>query len=700
MMLYKNNIFKYIAFSSMAVLMIAMMCATLIERFRDSSTAFSTVYHAPWFIGLWGVGSLCALIHLVQIKMHRRIAAMGIHLAFALILIGALLSHLTGKSGTLHLRVGEEALHQFDTNSGKSLEMPFGISLRQFNVVYHRGTTAPMDYTATVEIVANGSSTIHNISMNKILKHSNIRLYMSNYDEDEQGVNLVVNSDPLGIAVTYSGYLALLIALVALFFDHNSLFRKALRRITTPAATTAALLLIAIMPASGASPTPKAFPRDVAATLGQLHVLHHNRIAPLQTLARDYTLKLYGRTSVCGYTPEQVLSGLLFYRDTWTNVPLKQRRGKASTPQANEAQLLFNAIARADILRILPYASPTGQVQWFAPTDRLPAEMPAEQWLFFKRVLDVIAEDAYLGQFDSIQHTLNQIIRYQHKTAAATLPAPRRISAERAYNRIGHPKALSMGCTSIGLLLFVAYIALSARKRALPKRPRQAFALLLAGIGLYIGTIWGLRWVASGHIPMTNGFEVMLFMALMSSILGFAIQRRIAEMLPFGYVLTGLTLLVAVLGESNPQITPLMPVLASPLLSIHVACVMCAYTLLGMLALNGLLGLCVAQNHAREHLANLGMVMLYPALFLLIVGIFVGAVWANISWGNYWSWDPKETWALITMMLYAAPLHQQSIAALRKPRNFHLFSVAAFSAVLITYFGVNMLLGGMHSYAQ
>jgi ABC-type transport system involved in cytochrome c biogenesis permease subunit len=158
--------------------------------------------------------------------------------------------------------------------------------------------------------------------------------------------------------------------------------------------------------------------------------------------------------------------------------------------------------------------------------------------------------------------------------------------------------------------------------------------------------------------------------------------------------------MVASFGESNPQITQLMPVLASPLLSVHVAVIMIAYSLLAFLMLSGVMAMILRNNHAMvERLHVVGQVILYPAVFLLTVGVFIGAVWANVSWGSYWSWDPKEVWALITLIIYALPLHSQSLPMFRKPLFFHSYCILAFLSVLITYFGVNFILGGMHSYA-
>ncbi|MDE5739544.1 MAG: cytochrome c biogenesis protein CcsA, partial [Bacteroidaceae bacterium] len=150
--------------------------------------------------------------------------------------------------------------------------------------------------------------------------------------------------------------------------------------------------------------------------------------------------------------------------------------------------------------------------------------------------------------------------------------------------------------------------------------------------------------------------------------------------------------------QMDPKITHLMPVLSSPLLSIHVSCVMMAYGLFSITFACGVYGI-IAYKHTKEmHL--LSQLFLFPAEFLLTAGIFLGAIWANVSWGRYWGWDPKEVWALITMLIYAIPMHSTSVPWIRKPIHYHIFMTSAFLAVLITYFGVNFFLGGLHSYAN
>ncbi len=144
---------------------------------------------------------------------------------------------------------------------------------------------------------------------------------------------------------------------------------------------------------------------------------------------------------------------------------------------------------------------------------------------------------------------------------------------------------------------------------------------------------------------------------------------------------------------------PLLPVLRSPFFSIHISTIVTAYALLFGILVVGIIALVKPKDLARmERLKDISTAMLYPAVALLAAGIFIGAIWANVSWGNYWSWDPKEVWALITLLIYAAPLHGKIWKTFDKPLFFHIYGILAFLSVVITYFGVNLLLGGVHAY--
>lgn len=208
--------------------------------------------------------------------------------------------------------------------------------------------------------------------------------------------------------------------------------------------------------------------------------------------------------------------------------------------------------------------------------------------------------------------------------------------------------------------------------------------------------IYLFRWYIGGHIPLGNGYETMLFLAVCVQLLALGLRRWFPFAIPFGFFLAGFSQLVPIMMQMDTQIAPLAPVLASTWLCVHVSFVMVAYAFFGIMALNALLGLCMFRESGR--LMLFGRLLLYPAMFFLGTGIFLGAMWANVSWGRYWAWDPKEVWALITFMVYGVAFHVESLPWLNRPRFFHLYILLAFFALLMTYLGVNYLLGGMHSY--
>lgn len=203
------------------------------------------------------------------------------------------------------------------------------------------------------------------------------------------------------------------------------------------------------------------------------------------------------------------------------------------------------------------------------------------------------------------------------------------------------------------------------------------------------------RWYVGGYAPLSNGYETIQFLALCGLLLACLLRKRLPVARLFGLLLFGMALLLSLFADSS--VAPLPPVLASPLLFAHVSVIIMAYAMITFLMFCGVTALCRPRSALR--LMRLSRKLLYPAVFLLGIGIFLGAVWANISWGRYWAWDPKEVWALVTFMVYAVAFHTRSLPRFRHPRFFHAYMVAAFLTVLMTYFGVNYLLGGMHSYA-
>lgn len=199
------------------------------------------------------------------------------------------------------------------------------------------------------------------------------------------------------------------------------------------------------------------------------------------------------------------------------------------------------------------------------------------------------------------------------------------------------------------------------------------------------------------HDPWGIGFTYIGYALLFVALVAMLIGRKAPKAVTVSW-LSVLVILTAVL-HVRMLTHPLMPVLRSPLFSIHISTIVTAYALLFAIMVVGIISLIKPKDLARqERLKSIGMSMLYPAVALLAAGIFIGAVWANISWGNYWSWDPKEVWALITLLIYAAPLHEKLWKSFQKPRFFQIYTIFAFLSVVITYFGVNLILGGVHAY--
>lgn len=725
---------KRICFGLAVLLMAILTAATVLEKFFGTQLVAEKVYGAVWFICLWGVFALVAVLYILRRKLQRRPAAFLLHLAFVLILTGAFVTWKQGTRGTLHLRMGMAGTDLFLDSDGRETPLPFRVRLDDFRIDCYPGTRAPMDYVSRISLLTADGTVQGDVAMNKILHFRNYRFYQSSYDEDEAGTILSIAYDPWGIGITYAGYGLLLFSMIAFFFDPKSRFRQLLKYSAFKRTTWCLLFAAGALSAHAAEKPLPTLPRKVAGELGNLHVCYNDRICPLSTLAKDFTLKLFGKSRYKDFTPEQVLAGWLFYYDDWKLEPMiriksaevcrrmglegryarltdfrdsynayvLQGISDRGVREADEKFNIVSMVCSGESLRIFPYNDPAGGVlRWASQVDDLPRDLPHEQWLFIRRAMNYVNELVIRKEYAEVVKVLQKIGAYQLKEAGEQLPSKWRFRCERLYNRLDCSLSVAVIFLLFGFGSFAYVCRCMIRRRSIGRRIRfLLFAGLCAGI-LYLTLTLGLRGFICGHWPLSNGYETMQFMAWCTLVLTFLLQARFPLSLSFGYVVSGLAMAVSVMGISNPQITPLMPVLNSPLLSVHVMLVMIAYSLLALIMCNGAAGILLWRKHRREaeSLQAVGQLMLYPAVFCLAAGIFVGAVWANVSWGRYWGWDPKEVWALITLLVYGLALHADSLPKFRQPLFFHVFCVAAFLCVLITYFGVNFLLGGMHSYA-
>ena len=675
---------KKLIFALYILIVVCIGFATIIEKYHGTTFVSEHIYGAWWFSALWAVLTVASCAYIMQQRLYKRMAVLLLHLSFVVILAGALTTHLFAKRGSVRLRT-DVNVTAFVDHKKKIETLPFSITLKEFRIVNYPGTDAPLDYQS---IIKSGDKEVV-VSMNNVGNIDNYRLFQQSYDSDGEGVTLGVSYDPWGITITYIGYLLLLVGIIATLLSRQtqmrSLYKKAMLTILFFSPLTSNL-----SPLSANDNLP-VVDKDIAHRMGTIHVLYNNRICPLNTVATDFVMKMTGSASWHGYSADEIFFSWMIYYSPWEKeLLLNNTKQKGASERYGVVEMFYNG----QFTKIFPYRI-GDDVCWYSPGGQvLPREIPVKEQFFIKQSMDFLTEAIVTGQRDRAFDIIAKIKFFQRDMIGDLLPSNETTKAELFYNSLRSLKWPVFLSLTLSLLLCVLMLV-SVKGRWL-KTVMLSFVVLLE---IYVTLQLALRWWLGGHIPVSNGPETMLFMAWVLLLLTFFLRKSVPIITAFGPLISSFCLLVAMLGGSNSQITPLMPVLQSPLLSVHVMTVMCAYALFALQLLLGIQALFIRKSPQLEKTTALSQFLLYPAVFLLVIGIFLGAVWANVSWGNYWSWDPKETWALVTLMVYAVPFHSNSIPKFRQPLVYHVYMICAFLSVVITYFGVNYLLGGMHSYA-
>lgn len=725
-------------------IILILITATIVESSKGTAFVRQHIYTSAWFVVLWAALAVVAAVYIVLRKNKSNVSTsvLLVHASFLVILLGAFTSWNMAESGTIHLRQNETTSTMKD-EEGKTKELGFEVSLKNFNVVNYPGTDAPMDYVTT--LTANTQEI--KVSMNNIGSFNGYRFIQSGYDSDMQGTTLGVYHDPWGIGITYTGYALLFISLIATMASKKTrmrhLYRKALSLQGAKAWAVTALLAVSSFATPANAQEMVKIDGDIADDFGKICVLYNSRITPINTVATSFVTKLCGKPTWDGLSSNQVFAGWIFdvpywetvkmieikekkaqellgingkwasFDDFWDNynnykldAPLKKAYKDGDTKlqkQLRDADEKFNIIRMlygGEMLKMFPYAGKQGHMQWFAPGQPLGnLKLDEKELVFIKKSMDYLAESIITGDKARAEEIAKKIYSYQHVRGKAVVPTKFRIYTETFYNKTNAQRLPVMLYLTLSLVLaIVSTLSLNNGKQ---KKTRLVSSVLTWVMLIHTTLLLALRWFVSGHLPMSNGYETMQFMAWATLIVTLVMQKRFLPVKQFGPLLSSFALLVAMITDGNPQITQLMPVLQSPLLSVHVMVIMFSYALFGLTALIGLQGLIAhhrKQEEKEQQLAALSQFLLYPAVALIAIGIFIGAIWANVSWGRYWSWDSKETWALITMLIYSVPLHAE-IKWLRKAQHMHIYMLLAFLSVLMTYFGVNYFLSGMHSYA-
>lgn len=324
-------------------------------------------------------------------------------------------------------------------------------------------------------------------------------------------------------------------------------------------------------------------------------------------------------------------------------------------------------------------------------------------------------EAARSGNYSKADDLLDKIIARQRSIGKDVVPSESMVDLEIRYNKMQIFKNTGYGyalCGFLMLLLFFWQLFVKPQGklfRVLSISAKVLFWLIIT-LFLYHGAGIGMRWAISGHAPWSNGYEALVFIAWVTMVAGIAFSRKNAAVLPATALLAYFMLFVTEQNLMDPEITPLVPVLQSYWLMIHVAIITGSYGFLGLGAILGLINmiLFIFKREKNKTILDINIseltyvseMTITIGLFMLTIGTFLGGVWANESWGRYWGWDPKETWALVSVLVYAILLHLRFIPQLSSKFIFNVYSFWGYSAILFTFFGVNFMLVGLHSYAQ
>lgn len=486
------------------------------------------------------------------------------------------------------------------------------------------------------------------------------------------------------------------------------------------------------------------------------------RVKPIDTLAKEVIRKISRKESFYGLTSSQMFLGMLSRPELWQNIkmikvshPQLQEELKLTNGYASMTDLIipyfgktkyvlaekleeinrktpvqrskydkevlavderFNIaymVFSGSMLRIFPKPHDATNT-WYDPMSVFQVFEDKDQLfisnVFFKGYFTAFDSAMQSGDFSEANKFLEYIATFQQKAGGDIIPPQEKIDLELLYNQYNIFSNLVYFFGIIGFVLLSVLIANIIQ----PKWNVQklvSIGIFLISLGFLFQTL-GLatRWYISGHAPWSDSYESLLYISWSIVLAGFIFAKKSQITLASTALLASITLFVAHLSWLEPEITNLVPVLKSYWLVIHVAVITASY---GFLALGALLGfinlsLMIAKkdgNYLRidntiKELSHINEMSLLIGLALLTIGNFLGGVWANESWGRYWGWDPKETWALVTILVYTFVVHMRFIPALRGAYSFNVASVVAVSAVIMTYFGVNFYLSGLHSYAK
>lgn len=422
-----------------------------------------------------------------------------------------------------------------------------------------------------------------------------------------------------------------------------------------------------------------------------------------------------GYTSLMNLFPADANGNLTYilehdYNTAFRKKPSEQTNYDKEVISVNERVQIFNEFFSGQFMRIVPVKNDANHT-WHSWLDqKFEPDMESQQVMgpYFAEVL--AAQKS--GNWSKADAELVKLSEYQQKWGKAVVPDQSKVDLEVFMNKVNINFKLLIFYTIIGgLLLILGFVELFKPNKVLNKTIKVIIAVGLVG---YICHFLGLvaRWYISGHAPWSNGYEAIIFISWVGISAGLALYRNSNALIPASGFMVAVIMMGFAHGGSalDPQITPLVPVLKSYWLIVHVAIITSSYGFFALSMIIAVISLVfyiisnkgtykIHHDTTLKELVIVSEMSLTVGLFALTVGNFLGGIWANESWGRYWSWDPKETWAFISIMVYAFVLHMRLVPGLRSRWAFHVATMFAFCSMVMTYFGVNYYLSGLHSYA-
>ena len=645
-------------------------------------------------------------------------------------------------------------------------QLPFFIALDDFQMTRYPGTDAAATFASEVRVVdpKNDHEFGYTIHMNHVLDYKGYRFFQSSYDQDEMGSYLSVNSDFYGTWITYLGYFLLTLGMIWALFARKTRFAMLQDRARKSSQKGILLVLGMFLgihlqaqstPVEG-SIAPLVVGKDHADKVSTVFVQDfRGRMKPMHTLSREVLRKLSGREQLDDITADQFILSAALRPEQWYEVPLiyqgkspilqdqlgskeklvsyhqcfdeqgqyklrflveNAQKKKPTEKNANDKAILalderiniMNMLFGGQFFRWVPLEKDPNNT-WVGPPHHgdQKSELAGQ---FYSAYFSALDHALAGGHYQKADFLMEQLIDYQRKTSSSILPSTHQAKAEIWMNSLlpFNKLAVVYGVLSLMFLALLFMDVFGFNTRVFVRL--SPFLWIVSWVPFIVHTLaLAVRWYISERAPWSNGYESLLYIAWTSTLSGLLFSRKEWGALAATNILASVVLLIAMLSYLSPEITPLVPVLKSYWLTIHVSLEAGSY---GFLLLGAIIGILILllytlttkanQPYVDEkihRLAAIAELSITGGLYMLSIGTYLGGIWANESWGRYWGWDAKETWALVSILVYAFILHMRFIPKFNNPFAFSVGTLVGLASIIMTYFGVNYYLSGLHSYA-